>query len=174
MKPLEMNVTQDPADNTLEPFSLADFTLDPSVAVVLCGFDKNINYTKISKGFLYLTRNEGCLFLATNEDSTFPDSAGLLPGAGSVSAPLRFALGRNPLCTGKPSKTMLDCVQAKLVRVSHVRKRKKVLTEVSICRHNFDPSRTIMVGDRLNTDILFGQAGGVSTLLVLTGKIKRI
>jgi len=141
----------DPADNTLEPFSLADFTLDPSVAVVLCGFDMGINYTKLSKAFQYLTRNEGCVFLATNEDSTYPESNGLLPGAGSVSAPLRFALGKDPLSTGKPSKTMLDCVRAK---------------------HDFDPTRTIMVGDRLNTDILFGQVGGISTLLVLTGITK--
>lgn len=115
VKPLEMNVTQDPADNTLEPFSLADFILDPSVAVVLCGLDTSINYTKLSKAFQYLTRNEGCVFLATNEDSTFPDSSGLLPGAGSLSAPLRFALGIDPLSTGKPSKTMLDCVRAKSV-----------------------------------------------------------
>jgi len=141
----------DPADNTLEPFSMANFTLDPSVAVVLCGLDTSINYTKLSKAFQYLTRNEGCAFLATNEDSTFPDSSGLLPGAGSLSAPIRFALGRDPLSTGKPSKTMLDCVRAK---------------------HDFDPTRTIMVGDRLNTDILFGREGGVSTLLVLTGITK--
>ena len=113
MKPLEMNASQDPADNTLEPFSLADFTLDPSVAVVVCGLDTSINYTKLCKGFQYLTRNDGCVFLATNEDSTFPDASGLLPGAGSVSAPLRFALGRDPLSVGKPSKTMLDCVRAK-------------------------------------------------------------
>jgi len=138
----------DPADCTLAPFSLADFTLDPDVAAVVCGLDKQVTYTKYSKAFQYLTRNPDCLFIATNEDSTFPSEHGLLPGAGSVSAPLRYALGRDPVCTGKPSTTMLDCINAKV---------------------HYDAKRTIMVGDRLNTDILFGQAGGLATLLVLTG-----
>ncbi|KAJ7104162.1 HAD-like domain-containing protein [Mycena belliarum] len=138
----------DPADCTLEPFSLADFTLDPDVGAVLCGLDTNINYTKLSKAFQYLTRNPGCVFLATNEDSTYPVADGLLPGAGSISAPLRYALGKDPISIGKPATTMLDCIKAKI---------------------DFDPKRTIMVGDRLNTDILFGQGGGLATLLVLTG-----
>ncbi|KAH9474548.1 4-nitrophenylphosphatase [Psilocybe cubensis] len=105
----------DPADNTLAPFSLGDFVLDPDVAAVVCGLDTQINYTKLSKAFQYLTRNPDCLFIATNEDSTYPSAHGLLPGAGSISAPLRFSLGRSPVCTGKPSNTMLDCVKAKLV-----------------------------------------------------------
>ncbi|KXN83812.1 4-nitrophenylphosphatase [Leucoagaricus sp. SymC.cos] len=138
----------DPKDNTLNSFDLADFTLDPDVAAVVCGLDTQINYTKLSKAFQFLTRNPDCLFIATNEDSTYPSANGLLPGAGSISAPLRFALGRDPVCTGKPVSTMLDCVKAKV---------------------NFNPKRTIMVGDRLNTDILFGQNGGLATLLVMTG-----
>ncbi|EGO01264.1 hypothetical protein SERLA73DRAFT_179405 [Serpula lacrymans var. lacrymans S7.3] len=138
----------DPADCTVEPFSLANFTLDPTVGAVLCGLDVHVNYTKISKAFQYLTRNPGCQFLVTNEDSTYPSADGLLPGAGAISAPLRFALDRDPISIGKPATTMLDCIKAKV---------------------NFDPKRTIMVGDRLNTDILFGQGGGLSTLLVLTG-----
>ncbi|KAG6832870.1 hypothetical protein H0H87_012803 [Tephrocybe sp. NHM501043] len=138
----------DAADNTLAPFSLANFTLDPDVAAVVCGLDTQMNYTKTSKAFQYLTRNPGCLFIATNEDSTYPSADGLLPGAGSISAPLRFALGRDPVCTGKPSTTMLDCINAKV---------------------HYNPERTIMVGDRLNTDILFGKSGGLATLLVLSG-----
>ncbi|KAI5118365.1 hypothetical protein M0805_004337 [Coniferiporia weirii] len=139
----------DPSSNTLEPFHPASFTPDPAVGAVLCGFDMAINYTKLSKAFIHLNRDPSCLFLATNEDSTFPSHGGvLLPGAGAISSPLRYALGRDPISTGKPAQTMLDCIKAK---------------------HNYEPSRTIMVGDRLNTDILFGKQGGLSTLLVLTG-----
>jgi len=137
-----------PEDRTLEPFSLSDFRNDPDVGAVLCGLDLHINYTKLSKAFQYLRLNEGCLFLATNTDSTFPVKGGLLPGSGSLSAVLRYALKRDPVSIGKPGPTMLDCIKAK---------------------HNFDPERTIMIGDRLDTDIQFGKNGGISTLLVLTG-----
>lgn len=133
---------------------------------MVCGLDTQINYTKLSKAFQYLIKNPGCHFIATNEDSTYPSSAGLLPGAGAISAPLRYALGRSPVCTGKPASTMLDCVKAKFVSSALLSNRQKLNR---IVRVHFDPQRTIMVGDRLNTDILFGKNGGLATLLVLTG-----
>ncbi|KAG1748416.1 HAD-like domain-containing protein [Suillus paluster] len=116
----------DLADCTLDPFSSSNFTLDPDVQAVLCGSDLSVKYTKLSKTFQYLTRNPGCQF----------------------SRSITLVLEKDPISIGKPAKTMLDCIQAKV---------------------KFDPKRTIMVGDRLNTDILFGQAGGLATLLVLTG-----
>ncbi|KAF8477742.1 2-phosphoglycolate phosphatase [Russula ochroleuca] len=138
----------DPADNTLS--APGEIPPDPSVGAVLVGLDTSINYTKLSRAFRYLHSNPECVFLATNDDSTFPSEKGLLPGAGAILAPLLTALGPNRPATaiGKPNSTMLDAIKAK---------------------HDFDPERTIMVGDRLNTDIKFGKAGGLATLLVLTG-----
>lgn len=83
------------------------------MGAVLCGLDTSINYTKLSKAFMHLTLNPQCLFLATNEDSTYPAAGALLPGAGSISAPLRYALGKDPVSIGKPARTMLDCIKAK-------------------------------------------------------------
>lgn len=108
-----LSLLQDSEDNTLTPFSLATWAPDPAVGAVVCGLDVAVNYTKLSKAFNYLTQNEGCRFLVTNEDSTYPTADGLLPGAGSVSAPLRYALGRDPTAIGKPNRTMLDCIRAK-------------------------------------------------------------
>jgi len=138
----------DPADSKAGFFSLDDFVDDPTIKAVLCGLDVNINYTKLSKAFQYLTRNEGCHFIATNEDSTYPVKGGVLPGSGAISAPLRYMLKKDPVSIGKPKKAMLDAIVAK---------------------QQFDRKKAIMVGDRLDTDIQFGIDGGIDTLLVLTG-----
>ncbi|KAK4987998.1 p-nitrophenyl phosphatase [Elasticomyces elasticus] len=121
--------------------------LDENVGVVLTGLDFHVNYLKLSLGLAYL-RN-GAKFLATNTDSTLPNSRTLFPGAGSVSAPLVKAWGKEPLALGKPSQAMMDAIEGKF---------------------HFDRKRTCMVGDRLNTDIQFGIEGKLGgTLAVLTG-----
>ncbi|KAI5816952.1 HAD-like domain-containing protein [Pyronema omphalodes] len=129
----------------------ADVQDDLEVGVVLVGLDRGINYRKLARAYRYLQR-EDVVFLATNIDSTFPAKGGLMPGAGSMSAPLTYMTGRTPVSLGKPSQEMMKAIEG---------------------RFQFDKSRACMVGDRINTDIRFGQEGGLGgTLGVLTGVCK--
>ena len=142
----------DPAlrrDITPEDYkSIADGSaLDPSVGVVLAGLDFHINYLKLSLAYHYIRR--GAVFLATNIDSTLPNTNTLFPGAGAISAPLIRMLGKDPVALGKPSQAMMDAIEGKF---------------------HLDRAKTCMVGDRLDTDIRFGVEGGLGgTLMVLTG-----
>ena len=54
---------------------------DPTIGAVMCGLDMHINYKKIARGFRYLKENDGCLFIATNLDSTFPTHGNVFPGS---------------------------------------------------------------------------------------------
>ena len=121
--------------------------LDKDVGIVLTGLDFHPSYLKYSLGMAYL-RN-GAKFLATNIDSTLPNTNTLFPGAGATSAPLIKASGQEPLALGKPSQAMMDAIEGKF---------------------KFDRKKACMIGDRLNTDIQFGIEGGLGgTLAVLTG-----
>ncbi|KAJ5179064.1 4-nitrophenylphosphatase [Penicillium capsulatum] len=121
--------------------------IDPEVGVVLVGLDFHLNYLKLALALHYIKR--GAVFLATNIDSTLPNSGTLFPGAGSMSAPLIMMLGQEPTALGKPNQAMMDAIEGKF---------------------QFDRSRACMVGDRANTDIRFGLEGKLGgTLGVLTG-----
>ncbi|KAL4996421.1 HAD-like domain-containing protein [Aspergillus recurvatus] len=121
--------------------------LDPEVGVVLVGLDFHLNYLKLALAYHYIRR--GAVFLATNIDSTLPNSGTLFPGAGTVSAPLILMVGRDPVALGKPNQAMMDAIEGKF---------------------RFDRPRACMVGDRANTDIRFGVEGNLGgTLGVLTG-----
>lgn len=126
--------------------------LDPTVGVVLVGLDFHINYLKLALAYHYIRR--GAIFLATNVDSTLPNSHTLFPGAGSISAPLVKMLGgREPEALGKPSQKMMEAIEGKF---------------------RFERGRTCMVGDRLDTDIRFGIEGKLGgTLAVLTGVARK-
>ncbi|KAL4755493.1 hypothetical protein BDW72DRAFT_2450 [Aspergillus terricola var. indicus] len=121
--------------------------LDPEVGVVLVGLDFHLNYLKLALAYHYIRR--GAVFLATNIDSTLPNSGTLFPGAGTVSAPLILMVGRDPVALGKPNQAMMDAIEGKF---------------------QLDRARACMVGDRANTDIRFGLEGNLGgTLGVLTG-----
>ncbi|KAI8915869.1 HAD-like domain-containing protein [Gorgonomyces haynaldii] len=120
---------------------------DPAIKAVVLGFDLDINYKKIAKAFTYVN-SQNCHFIATNADSTYPTNDRIFPGTGALLSTLITSLGRQPKVIGKPHQTMLDVI---------------------VDKYHLNRSRTIMVGDRLDTDILFGQQGSMKTLLVMTG-----
>eukprot|EP01135_Chromosphaera_perkinsii_P004425 Nk52_evm3s281 gene=Nk52_evmTU3s281 len=138
---------EDKDNVTQETFFEID--IEDDVGAVLVGFDLNLNYKKIAKASLYL-QNEDCIFVGTNHDTTFPVPGGrIFPGTGGMVAAIAAASHRDPKFLGKPNQTMIDCL----------------LSEA----YGIDPSRSVMVGDRLDTDMVFGKAAGMKTLLVMTG-----
>lgn len=118
------------------------------VKAVVVGFDHHFNYTKLAKAMNYLS-NPACLFVATNTDTTYPDVHHILPGTGTVVAAIQAATHREPILIGKPSKLSFEAIRAIYPKI--------------------EPSKTLMVGDKMQTDIAFGLACGMRTLLVETG-----
>ncbi|KAG4922543.1 hypothetical protein JHK82_051516 [Glycine max] len=122
---------------------------DEDVGAVVVGFDRHFNYYKIQYGTLCIRENPGCLFIATNRDAvTHLTDAQEWAGGGSMVGAISGSTQREPLVVGKPSTFMMDYLANKF---------------------GISKSQICMVGDRLDTDILFGQNGGCKTLLVLSG-----
>ena len=114
--------------------------------VVVVGLDTDLTYEKLRRA-TYLIRS-GARFIGTNDDRTFPMPDGLAPGTGSILAALEASTGQQPLVIGKPEP---------------------VLFEMALARLGTAPEQTLMVGDRLETDILGAQRVGLRTVLVKTG-----
>ncbi|VDM58137.1 unnamed protein product [Angiostrongylus costaricensis] len=127
------------------------FNLDLSLMpkAVICSYDAHLSYPKIMKAANFLKRN-GVEFFATNEDYTFPGPNPdiVIPGAGCTSAAVRAVSGRTPIVFGKPHKPIADFLR------NH---------------EHIDANKTIMFGDRLDTDIQFANDNGFTSCLMLTG-----
>ncbi|XP_018358456.1 PREDICTED: glycerol-3-phosphate phosphatase isoform X1 [Trachymyrmex cornetzi] len=135
----------DPINQNI-PYSV--FEKDPEVAAVIVGFDEHFSYPKMVKAATYLN-DVNVHFIGTNTDERFPVSNDVvIPGTGSLVRCIESCSERKAVIMGKPDKYMA-----------------KMLMK----RPNVDPQRTLMIGDRCNTDILFGTHCGFTTLLVLTG-----
>ncbi|XP_052168421.1 phosphoglycolate phosphatase 2-like isoform X2 [Oryza glaberrima] len=126
------------------------FEHDKSVGAVIVGLDQYFNYYKMQYASLCIRENPGCLFIATNRDPTgHMTSVQEWPaGAGTMVAAVSCSVQKEPIVVGKPSSFLMDFL---------------------LKSFNLETSRMCMVGDRLDTDILFGQNTGCKTLLVLSG-----
>ncbi|KAM5153092.1 glycerol-3-phosphate phosphatase [Mantella aurantiaca] len=126
----------------------AALSRDSEVKAVVVGFDEHFSYMKLNRALQYL-QDPDCLFIATNTDTRLPLEGGrTIPGTGCLVRAVETAAHRKAQVIGKPSSFLYDCV-------------------VKEC--GLDPSRTVMVGDRLDTDIQMGSTCGIHTLLTLTG-----
>ena len=136
-----------------EELELASHRLAPpeEAEFLVVGMDRQLSYEKLSQALRALLR--GARFFATNADPTFPTPEGLLPGAGAVVGAIA-GMGFPPEeVVGKPSKVAFAVAMETL--------------EVE------SPKECLLIGDRLETDILGAARLGMDSVLVLTGVTSR-
>ena len=122
---------------------------DAAVDALVMGFDTELTFQKLEDACILL--NRGVDYLATNPDWVCPTWYGFVPDCGSVCEMLLRATGRQPYVIGKPRPDM---------------------ARLAMEQSGFAPRETVLVGDRLYTDIACGANAGIDTVLVLSGETR--
>lgn len=117
--------------------------LEHPVAVVQ-GFNPEIAWKDLAEASYVVAG--GALWVATNTDMSIPQARGIAPGNGTLVAAVASATGQKPLVAGKPEAPLFHAAAKRL-----------------------GSERPLVVGDRLDTDILGGNRAGFATVAVLTG-----
>ena len=120
---------------------------EQNVTTLLCGFDTELTFQKLEDSCILLTR--GADFIATNPDWVCPTWYGYVPDCGSVCRMLTTATGRAPRFIGKPEPAMV---------------------ELAMRRIGASREETLVVGDRIYTDVACGVNAGVDSVLLLSGE----
>ncbi|MCW2812736.1 MAG: HAD-superfamily hydrolase, subfamily [Nocardioides sp.] len=120
---------------------------DPDYVVL--GETRTYSFEAITKAIRLIAG--GARFIATNPDPSGPSQQGLLPATGSVAALISTATGRTPYFIGKPNPLMMRS---------------------ALNRIDAHSESTVMVGDRMDTDIISGLEAGLRTVLVTTGSTR--
>ena len=119
------------------------------VECVVMGFDTELTFQKLHDvSFLLLTKKD-LPYIATNPDLVCTTEFGSVPDSGSVCYGIKNATGREPIVIGKPSPLMPQLAMQKLGRT---------------------PEETVVIGDRIYTDIKSGLNAGCTGILVLSGE----
>ncbi|MBB5836955.1 NagD protein [Kribbella italica] len=117
---------------------------DPDYVVL--GETRTYSFEAITKAIRLIA--DGARFLATNPDPTGPSAEGPLPATGSVAALITRATGIAPYFVGKPNPLMMRSALNRIEAHSET---------------------SVMIGDRMDTDIISGLEAGLRSILVLTG-----
>ena len=118
------------------------------VDVVLVGFDMELTTSKL-RNTCEILSTQKVIYIATNPDWVCPVSFGFIPDCGSICQMIKNATGKWPIFIGKPEPTMVDIVREK---------------------YRYLPKETVVVGDRLYTDIATGLYANATAVCVLTGE----
>lgn len=121
--------------------------LSDDIDCLCMGFDTELTFKKLEDACILL--NRGVDYIATNPDWVCPTWYGFVPDCGSVSQMLYNATKRNPKFIGKPQPEM---------------------ALLAIEKTGFKKEETVVIGDRLYTDIACGVNAGVHTIFVLSGE----
>jgi 4-nitrophenyl phosphatase len=125
-------------------FTLTDDT--EGVDAVVVGFDREITWKKLTLAALAI--QNGALFVGTNPDTSFPIEQGQAPGNGAFVTVIELTTKTQPLIIGKPEPLLYEQAAALL---------------------DIAPENILVVGDRLETDILGALRAGMASVLLLTG-----
>ena len=117
---------------------------------VVLGETRTYSFESITRAIRLI--DNGARFIATNPDPSGPSHAGKMPATGSVAALISTATGRAPYFIGKPNPLMMRSALNALEAHSET---------------------TVMIGDRMDTDIISGLEAGIRTVLVTTGSTPR-
>ena len=118
-------------------------------AAVIQGFAPHVAWTDLAEAAFALRApadGEGIPWVATNTDWTIPQARGTAPGNGTLVSAVHTAVGRLPVVAGKPEKAIFDAAAAR-----------------------FAAQHPLVVGDRLDTDVIGANRAGMASALVLTG-----
>lgn len=122
--------------------------VEKGASVVAVGLDKNFSYNKLAKAFREI--KNGAIFIASNADRDYPVEDGLLPGAGAIVNSIVYATKVEPLVIGKPNRYGFDIIKQ---------------------RENIDEKTCVMIGDKIEQDILFAKNVGMESILVFSGSV---
>ncbi len=134
-----------------EPIHDAGYVItDIAPDYVVLGETHAYNFARITKAIRLIVG--GARFIATNPDPSGPTDEGIVPACGAMAALIEAASGKSPFYVGKPNPLMM----------------RTALNYLDVHSEN-----TVMIGDRMDTDIVAGVESGMQTILVLSGVTER-